>query len=85
MSIIKGIIRISLESQPQQKMRRLEQRYMEKQKEMNQTQQPPWMVNNVIFCYDREKHTGIDSGKNSTSYNTKETTVISRKSTLTNQ
>ena len=21
----------------------------------------PWMVNNIIFCYDREKHTGNDS------------------------
>ena len=34
---------------------------MEEQKEreeMNQTQQPSWMVNNIIFCYDGEKHTG---------------------------
>ena len=27
---------------------------------MNQTQQPPWLVNNIIFCYDREKHMGND-------------------------
>ena len=28
--------------------------------EMNQTQQLPWLVNNIIFCYNREKHTGND-------------------------
>ena len=39
---------------------------MEEQKkleEMNQTQQPPWLVNNILFCYDREKHPGNDSKK----------------------
>ena len=61
---------------------------MEEQKEMeemNQTQLPLWLVNNIIFYYDREKHTGNDSEKNGTSYNTKETTVFLRKSTLTDQ
>ena len=45
-------------------LRRLKQRYMEEQreiKEINQTQQPPWMINNIIFCYDREQNTGNDS------------------------
>ena len=28
---------------------------------MNQTQQSPWLLNNIIFCYDGEKHTGNDS------------------------
>ena len=39
-------------------LRRLEQRYMGEQMEigeMNQTQQPLWFVNNIIF-YDGEKH-----------------------------
>ena len=37
--------------------RRLEQCYMEEQKEieeMNRTQQSPWLVNNILFCYDLE-------------------------------
>ena len=36
-------------------LRRLDQIYMEEQKEienMNQTQQLPWLVNNIIFCHD---------------------------------
>ena len=47
-------------------IRRLEQRYMEEQKEieeMNQTQQPSWLVNNILFCYEGEKHTSNDSKK----------------------
>ena len=28
--------------------------------QMNQTQEPPWIVNNIIFCYDGEKHMGND-------------------------
>ena len=43
---------------------RLEQRYMEEQKEieeMNLTQQPPWLVNNILFCYEGETHTGNES------------------------
>ena len=43
---------------------RLEPRYMEYQKEieeMNQAQQPPWMVNNIFFSYDGEKQMGNDS------------------------
>ena len=57
-------------------LRKLQQRYMEEQKEikeMNQTQQPTWLINDIIFFYDEEKHIGNDC----TSYNTKETTVIS--------
>ena len=30
---------------------------------MNQTQQSPWLLNNIIFCYDGEKHIGNDSEK----------------------
>ena len=40
-------------------MRRLEQRYMWEQMEtedMNQTQQSPWLVNNILFCYEGDKH-----------------------------
>ena len=29
--------------------------------EMNQTQQPPWLVNNILFCYEGDKHTGNES------------------------
>ena len=29
--------------------------------EMNQTQQLPWLVNNVLFCYEGDKHTGNQS------------------------
>ena len=25
---------------------------------MNQTQQLPWLVNNILFCYEGEKHIG---------------------------
>ena len=42
---------------------KLEQRYMREQKEieeLNQTQLP-WLVNNILFCYEREKHTGNKS------------------------
>ena len=38
---------------------------MEEQKEieeMNQTQQPPWLVK-IIFCNDGEKHKGNDNVK----------------------
>ena len=44
-------------------LRRLEQRYMEDQKEieeMNQIQQPTWLVN-ILFCYEGETHTGNDN------------------------
>ena len=51
---------------------------------MNQKQQPPWLVNILFYC-DEEKRTRNDSEKNSTSYNTKEITVITRKPTVTNQ
>ena len=31
--------------------------------EMNQTQQLPWLVNNKLFCYEGDKHTGNESEK----------------------
>ena len=43
---------------------RLEQRYMGEQKEieeMNQTQTAPWLINNILFCYEDDKHTGNES------------------------
>ena len=52
---------------------------------MNQTQPPPWFINNILFCYEKETHTGKDSKESSTSYNTKENTVITRKPTWTDQ
>ena len=45
-------------------LRRLEKRYMGEQMEIeekNQTQQPPWLVNNISFCYEGEKHTRNES------------------------
>ena len=30
--------------------------------EMNQTQ-PPWLVNNILFCYEGDKHSGNESQK----------------------
>ena len=67
---------------------KLEQRYMGEQieiEEMNQTQQPLWLVNNILFCYEGEKHTRNESEKNSTSYNTKENTVVARMPTQMDQ
>ena len=43
---------------------------------MNQTQPPPWLVNNKLFSYEGEKHTGNESkrkqhkGKHSSSKET---------------
>ena len=45
-------------------LRRLEWRNMEEQmeiKEMNQTQQLPWLANNILFYYEGEKHTKNES------------------------
>ena len=45
-------------------LRNLERRYMEEQKqivEMNQTQQPPWMINNLSLCYLGERCNGSDN------------------------
>ena len=45
-------------------LRNLERRYMEEQKqivEMNQTQQPPWMINNLSLCYMGERCNGSDN------------------------
>ena len=47
-------------------LRRLERRYMGEQmeiKEMNQTQQLPWLINNILICYEGNKHTGNESEK----------------------
>ena len=49
---------------------------------MNQTQQSPWLVNDILFCYEGDKHTGKES---STSYNIKVNTVVARKSTWMDQ
>ena len=67
-------------------LRRLEQRYMEEQKEieeMNQTQQPPWLVNNILFCYEEETHTLNDSQRKQHFYNTKRNAVVARNPVLT--
>ena len=29
--------------------------------EINQTQQPPWLVNNILFCYKGDKHAENES------------------------
>ena len=39
-------------------LKRLEQKEIE---EMNQTQQPLKMVNNITFCYEGEKRSGNDN------------------------
>ena len=36
-------------------------KYVEEQKEMDQSQQPQWLVNNILFCYKGETHMGNDS------------------------
>ena len=56
-------------------LRKLERRYMEKPndiEEMNQTQQPPWLVNNILFCYEGEIW-GVTTRESITSYNIKKT------------
>ena len=43
-------------------LRRLKQKYMEQEiEEMNQTQPPPLLVNNILFCYEGETHIGNNS------------------------
>ena len=45
-------------------LRRLEQRYRGEQieiEEMNQTQQPLWLVNNILFYYEGDKHARYES------------------------
>ena len=69
-------------------LRKLEQRYMEKQKEIeeiNQSQQPPCLIKNILFWYERKTQTQNSVRESSTSYNLKEITVITRKSRLTDQ
>ena len=61
---------------------------MEEQKEieeMKQIQQPPWLVNNILFSYEGETKQGMTARESSTSYNTKKTTVITRNPTLIDQ
>ena len=68
-------------------LRRLEQRYMGKQmkiEEMNQTQ-PPWLVNNILFCYEGEKHTGNESKKKDHLLQNKRNMVVARKLTRLDQ
>ena len=36
---------------------------------MNQIQQPPVLVNNLLFCYEGETHTGSDSERKQHFYN----------------
>ena len=31
--------------------------------EMNQTQQSPWLENNILICYGGDKHTGNENEK----------------------
>ena len=57
-----------------------EQRKIE---EMKQTQQPPWLVK-TYYSAMMEKNTRRMT-ENSTSYNTKQITVLTRKPTLTDQ
>ena len=58
---------------------------MKEQKEiekMNQTQQTPWLVNNILFCYEGEIHTGNDREKK---HHFLQHKGNHRKPTLTNQ
>ena len=44
--------------------RRLEQRYMDDQKEIEADEPDtttPWLVNNILFCYEGETHIESDS------------------------
>ena len=52
---------------------------------MNQTLQPPWLVNNILFCYEGEKTLGMRARENSTSFYTKENTAAARKPTRMDQ
>ena len=59
--------------------------YMEEQKEMNQTQRPPWLVNNILFCYEGEIYMGSDSERKQHFLQYKEKLVITKKPTQTIQ
>ena len=68
-------------------MRRLEQRYMREQmeiEEMNQTQPPPWLVNNILFCYEGDKHYANESEKKQNFLQHKGKHVVARKPTKIN-
>ena len=52
--------------------------------EMNQTQQPPWLVNNILFGYEGETQR-MTMRESSISCSTEENTVITWKPTLTDQ
>ena len=62
---------------------------MEEQKEveeMNQTQQSPWLVYNILFCYKGETRMGNDSErKQHFLQHNREKIVITRKPTNTDQ
>ena len=51
--------------------------------EMNQTA-IPWLLNNILFCYEGKHTWGMTVRESSTSYNTKLITVTTRKPTLMN-
>ena len=42
----------------------------------DQTQKIPWLVNNILFCYEGDYTLEIRARKSSTSYNTKGNTVV---------
>ena len=52
---------------------------------MNQTQKPLWLVNNILFFYECDKHTGNQSEKKTTLPTTQRETVVARKPTQTDQ
>ena len=53
--------------------------------ELHQTQQPLWLVNNILFCYEGENTPAIRARESGTSYNTKGNTVVARKPTRTDE
>ena len=52
---------------------------------MNQIQPPPWLVNNILFSYKGDKHTGNENEIKQHFLQHKKNTVVARKPTLTNQ
>ena len=46
---------------------------------MNQTQQPPWLLNNLLLCYDRETHAWNDSERKHHFLQHKKNTITTRK------
>ena len=68
-------------------LRKLERRYIEEQKEKEEMNQPQfsWLVNNILFCYEGEIHTGNDNERKHHFLNTKENIVITKKPTRMDQ